>query len=330
MNQQKILRLVLVLFGVIVLFFGGKALWKYFTFSITGVSPTPSSIATLSPEFRIYFTHAPNPSSLKISDKNYAYLDYRIEKNTLIIDLNQPLDKNKTYSISIDSVSDYKGRVITGKQYTFKPKDIAYDKLPEDQRAAFIDEQDKPMPSPETIAFSGMDRLVAHGLSNPQRIDLEWEYFNYKPAAKKISLDIDNAVQTRNTQGPGFIMSIPTTIDGSAYTSVVNYWGLQNVSLRISPAGAAPTLLTQTLHSATPYVTTMLDHRKYPITKKLPYASPDGFLITFGKINGSSEPTIVVTYYTPEAKDRAAQWLQENNTKQDSVYTYYDFKQQIN
>lgn len=327
MNQQKIIRLLVLLIVAAVVFFGGKAIWNYFVFKTIGVSPALSSITTLTPQLTISFTHAPDPSKVKISDTNYAYIDYKVVKNTLVIDLDQPLNKTLNYSITLESIGDRRGNTIQNKTYSFTPKETSYENLPKSQQQALINEQDKPMPSPETIDYSGMETLVNRGISNPQRQDLEWEFFNYKPTAKKITLATNQATQTRNTNGAGFVMTIPTIIDGKSYTSTVMYWGLTHVNLRITPQGGQPVLITQTLHSTTPYVTTKLDKRKYPIVNKLPYVSTDGYMITFGKISGSSDPTIVVTYYRPEAKDLANEWLVQNNASASSVPIIFDQKQ---
>ncbi|HEV2402927.1 MAG TPA: Ig-like domain-containing protein [Candidatus Saccharimonadales bacterium] len=134
-SRPKWLKPVLVaavLITAVGLYFAYNAL----RFRVTATNPDISNVAEYTPFFKIEFNKSITSNGLVISAKPSIISSYSVRGNTLNIDLKYPMSDKTTYTITVGKVYDVRGSVISGKVFSFKPKNIPINRLPEDQRKA--------------------------------------------------------------------------------------------------------------------------------------------------------------------------------------------------
>jgi hypothetical protein len=147
MNQQshKLYRIVCIIcIGIAVLWFGWS-IYRATVFRVASVAPAPSKISMLTPYVNIIFSHDIDKHRTilpKADFINSASIDHR----TMTIRLGN-IRIGQKYTLTIPSVSDTSGKLLTNLTYTFTPAEGNWDKLSEKEQKAIMSDQQAQKPA---------------------------------------------------------------------------------------------------------------------------------------------------------------------------------------
>jgi len=237
--QTKIRKQLLLLLTAIILVFVGYEVYFSTTFHLVSTNPSTHSVATASPFFKINFNRPLVNSGLRISASPNIISSYSLSGKTIDIVLKTPLNQDQAYTISLNNVSDTNGKTIASKVFSFKPKYIASQDLPADQRQALLKVQTQHTPSRNNIGFTGIDSLVNYGLTLAQVDAFKQAVFLYSKSAKLVGVDPSSVVRApHNPESDYDTMSFNMTIDSSSYKATINYFSLTTIRLFLDSSGS--------------------------------------------------------------------------------------------
>lgn len=183
-------RILLVVIALGVLMFGSLAyqLFLSFHFHVVSTNPNTKQVGSISPFFRVNFNKTLSNDNLSVTSNPDAISSYKVSGKTLDIDLANPLTVDKTYTITIESISAKDGSRITNKSFTFKAQDIDFEDLPQDQQDAI--QATKPPTADHNTAptFNGLGDLANYGVTTDQLTDLQIAFTNYNSSAQNVTL----------------------------------------------------------------------------------------------------------------------------------------------
>jgi hypothetical protein len=140
-------RLALVLIILIVGFIGYVLFSSNPTgFRISHTEPKLGDVATLTSFIRVEFSEPIVKDSVKIPQQD-SVRRFEISDKTIKFFLDN-VDKDKKQTITIESVtSQTTGKQLTNQKLSYKPKDVPWSKIPREQQAAVLEEQDNNKPA---------------------------------------------------------------------------------------------------------------------------------------------------------------------------------------
>ncbi|HKR82335.1 MAG TPA: Ig-like domain-containing protein [Candidatus Saccharimonadales bacterium] len=124
-------------------------------FRLVSTSPATSNFSVSSPAFKVTFSQDISEHGIAVVSDPMVIRNTTVSGKTLTINLITPLDKTKTYTITINNVTSKSGKTITNKKFTFQPKEIDFNSLPKDQQQTILNSQ-KPSQQAET------DPMLSH------------------------------------------------------------------------------------------------------------------------------------------------------------------------
>jgi hypothetical protein len=160
-------------------------------FNPNGTDPKLSDMATITPYIRVKFTRDLSDKNLKYTASGDFIKSHKISGKTLQLNFRGgKFEAGKTYSITIQSITDKNGETITNYKLEFKTIQLNFDSLSGEQQKAVIASQDTFDYSPQSITFNGADDLVDHGLTQYQLTGLKEALFRYSRETGKKYQDI--------------------------------------------------------------------------------------------------------------------------------------------
>jgi hypothetical protein len=227
----KRLGLLLVLLMLLV---AGYQIYLGVHFRIVSTSPKICDMYIYSPFLKVNFNRQLTAKSLSVSSKPTIIKSYSVSGKVLTINLNYPLNSSGSYAITLNSVSDTKGKTIGAKTFTFKPKYVPYSALSTDQQKTMLQNQTQKQPSKNNIGFSGLDSLTGYGVTSAQVGDLQQAIFKFLPTTQSAALDtssIDPAGHDPTSANRYDSISFNIAIDSKNYKATINYSGLTTLQL---------------------------------------------------------------------------------------------------
>lgn len=110
-------------------------------FRVVKTNPPLKEATYFTPFIKFEFNEPLAASSVSVA-KQDPVQSYTSSGNTLTVYLNA-LELDKRYTITIQSASSIHGSKLANKNFSFKAKDIQWEKLPKDQQDEVLKEQDK-------------------------------------------------------------------------------------------------------------------------------------------------------------------------------------------
>jgi hypothetical protein len=223
-NYVRLLRALLGLVVIFVVLFAAYQFYLSRHFRVVSTSPKISNIAAVSPYLKINFNRQLSSKGLSVSSSYSVIKSYKVQGKTLLVNLKSPMTAGYEYSIKVKSISDTKGEKITNKAFLFTPKNIAYQKLSKDQKAALLQAQANRPPSVSDITFSDIGALVSDGVTNNQATSLRQDFFNFVPKANKVTVtNVVPVPHNRNSSSTNDTINFNVKIDAKTYTARIDY-----------------------------------------------------------------------------------------------------------
>ncbi len=233
-RKAKQLRLMAVILFVVLLALGGFKLYQLSQFRVISTNPDVSDVAALTPFFNIKFNRQLSDQGLSVSADNSIINSYKVNGDTINIDLNNSMNVGQEYTITIQNVSDTDGATISNKNFTFSPKDIPIDQLPDDQQQALKNKKppkaDQEQAGP---AFNGFSSLVDHGLTTDQTNILTQAFSDFAPKATTITVDPNSIAAAPHNPNVDvtFATNFNVTINSTKYRAVIRYADTESLEL---------------------------------------------------------------------------------------------------
>lgn len=206
-------------------------------FKIVSTSPSVSNVATISPFFKINFNRQLSNTALNISSTPSVVKSYDISGKTLDIVLITPLDENTQYTIKLNSISSSGNDHIYNKDFVFKPKNLDFNQLSNDQQTVILQQQAKgrnPNSSKTYANFVGFDSLINNGITESQLNDIEQGFVKFSPQASTISVHAPTVKPgPHSASSSNFIVTFVVSIDSTQYNATVSYSDLNSARLQI-------------------------------------------------------------------------------------------------
>lgn len=120
---------------------GWSIYYANFVFHITSTMPKTSSVAAISPYFKVNFNRVLASEGLDVSITPNVARGVSVTNKSVIINLNG-LTVGTSYKVLIKTVHDTKNETIQNKEFVFIARDISYKSLSKDQQAAILARQD--------------------------------------------------------------------------------------------------------------------------------------------------------------------------------------------
>ena len=136
---KKIIVLLSVITLLLLIFVGYQGI----VFRVTGTSPSINNVAAASPYLIIHFNKSLDASSLKYSTNTSFITSATVMNNSITFNLSYPLSVNKTYSLTILTISSQGGSKLTNITYRFVPKNLQFNQLDPSQQKQLINNQDR-------------------------------------------------------------------------------------------------------------------------------------------------------------------------------------------
>lgn len=229
--KYRKLAIFIVLLIVIITF--GLQFYDVIKFHVIGTDPSVNSIGTLSPFLKVSFNKELSSKNVSISSPSGAGSSYKVQDKVLIIYLNYPLTADKMYSVDIASVYDSSGAKLSNLVFSFKPTNIPFNDLPQDEQNALVNSQDHYNIPGINITYVNTNDLINNGMSTTQLALLEKYFSEYKPSAKTVTFD-PNSIGIYAATPPAVAMfKFDVSIDGTNYNAEASYTFLNNITLSL-------------------------------------------------------------------------------------------------
>jgi hypothetical protein len=196
-------------------------------FHVTGTNPGTAKVATISPFFKVNFNKNLSKANLSVSSEPSIIKSYDVDGKVLVINLNTPLIDGKPYNVTIKSIQDTDSDVLTDKKFDFVPQIISAQDLPKDQADAILKAQAARPRTRNDINFTGLESLVARGVSLTQADDLKQAVFQFKPNTMTVLIDNVKAVpHDPNSPARFDAINFAIKLDNNPYSARIEYSGL--------------------------------------------------------------------------------------------------------
>ena len=204
------------------------------TFHVISITPATNNIATVTPSLTVNFSQNIVNSSLKVVAQSSFISNTTIHGKAVTFTLNAPLQAGQTYTVTIASVANQKGKVLQNIVLSFKPKVVPFDQLPASEQTEILNNQAK-APSRQTTVFFGTDSLIDHGLSSQQAQYYQQAVSNYVASlhTNLTGAVIDpGSIAQAPLDGSGlFRVKFSVTINTQKYSAAIAYSGLSDAEL---------------------------------------------------------------------------------------------------
>lgn len=137
---KKRLRLVIVLVVILLVVWGGFAIYRAATFRIVHTNPNTKKMTIVSPFFDVAFDRDLS-SKVTVSSNPDIIHSYTTQNKELNISLKVPLNPKQTYTISISNIYSTSGKRMKNQKFVFTPKSVDLNDLPKDQGQALLNNQ---------------------------------------------------------------------------------------------------------------------------------------------------------------------------------------------
>lgn len=134
-------KLAVVLAVVVLLIVLVVGVYDYVRFHVVNTDPSISAVATDSPYIDINFNEDLSTKGLAIGYSSGLVRSYSVNGKELNLVLNEPMNQNNKYFITIKSIKSASGRIITNKEFTFNVKQIPFSELSKGEQQALLKPQ---------------------------------------------------------------------------------------------------------------------------------------------------------------------------------------------
>jgi hypothetical protein len=236
--QYKKNNLLLVILGIVIVVFVVLLVLvaiKNRQFRIVSTNPDIKKIQNISPFIEINFNKELSSNNVSFTSNPPIIRNYKINGKTLTINLNIPLRAQQNYTINIVTIEDTVGHKITNKKLSFVPSLTTPANLPQDQQQAILQQQvPPPVPSKESIGFSGLDNLLSYGVTTTQENNLEEAFFKFSGSAKSVSIDPSSIAvvpHDPNSASMDSFINFSVKVDSKLYKAKIDYTNLTTIRL---------------------------------------------------------------------------------------------------
>jgi len=114
--------------------------YKQTQFRIVSTDPAINQMTIWTPYFKLDLSKEISTNSVSVStNPNIIYKnDIKTTGKTVTIYLSVPLDSSKTYTVSVNGITSANGQKIFNRQFSFKPRQVSRDSLPDEQKETLI------------------------------------------------------------------------------------------------------------------------------------------------------------------------------------------------
>jgi hypothetical protein len=194
------------------------AIYNSRTFHIVSTSPSRNNVATVSPYFKINFNKRLSTKNINISE-NPQLGSYVINGKTITINIDNVMNQNKTYTITIGYISDTSGQVIKNSTISFTPVYQPPNDLSQSQTNTMLKNQDKAAVN-QPPTFDGTDALINNGLTTQQVQLFENTVIGFMKAD---NISSGGIIINQSSVNPGAISNGIFTLNFNFSIGVTNY-----------------------------------------------------------------------------------------------------------
>jgi hypothetical protein len=235
---KRLRQLLVVMVAVVLLY----CIWLAYyatTFHVISTNPHINNVDTTSPTLEINFSKAVASAGYTVSSNPSIVSRSTATAKQLTLHLVTPLSTSQSYTITIKSITDNKGKQLKTISYTFTPKSVGYASLPASQQAATLKQQ-QAAASNQPPSFLGMDTLITDGVSTEQVQAMETAIENF---AQTTNLHLTSTVIDDSSVQAGapnennealFTVDFSVSINGTSYQAVLDYTGITSAELILS------------------------------------------------------------------------------------------------
>lgn len=231
---RKYFKLAIAAIVVVAVIWLGWSIYYATTFHVINTEPSSNNVSTQTPFFKLSFSRAVSSSKLSYTSNPSIIASSNVNNKVLTLNLHYPLNANTKYTITIMSIYDTGGSKLTNISLTFTPKYTAYNKLPANQQAVILKQQ-QVAANNQPPNFSGTSSLISQGLSTQQVQIFQQAITSF---AKSTNLDLKSAVidEASVTTGPinpdgTFSVTFSLFVNSTSYEAKFQYVGLTDGEL---------------------------------------------------------------------------------------------------
>lgn len=247
-TSRRKLKAAIALIVIVILLFVGFEGYSLSRFHVVSTNPATDSVSTLSPFFKINFNKQLVSGSGSLSTDGIV-TSIKYSAKTLTLNLSYPLKTNKTYTITINKISDSSGDILNNLNFTFVANNIPYASLPKDEQNALLANQDHYTQPGVNINYINTDDLINNGMSTTQLVLLEQYITEFDKNAKNVTFD-PNSIGVYQAPSPYTAeFHFNVNIDGTTYSAQAPYTFLDDLTLiLVNQSGA--TVFNSSTYSA--------------------------------------------------------------------------------
>lgn len=226
-------RKLIILIVLILILVGGYQIYRSTKFHVVDTNPSVNSVATLSPFIKVNFNKTILSKGISVSSTGGATDSFGVNGKTITINLNYPLSSNKVYSITINNVRDSSGAELSNLVFSFKPSNIVFNNLPQDEQKSIVNNQDHYNSQGFNISYVNTDDLINNGMSTTQLVLLEEYFSEFDPSATTVTIN-PGSIGIYAAPAPAKAMfKFSVTVDSMSYNAQASYTFLDNLSLTL-------------------------------------------------------------------------------------------------
>ena len=246
--SPKRLKLIIILVIILLAAWIGSILYRVSTFHVVKTNPSVGSVTTITPFLDVYFNRELSQSGLSITSSPQIILSHTVSGKILKLNLTSPLQANKSYTISINAITDTAGKTLTNAHFTVTPSAVNYNQLPTDQQKAILQRQEAGSAS-TAPSFIGTDALLNNGLSTVQvtafQQDIQTFAQTNKIDLRTVSIDSSSVTPGPLTSSGIFTLTFSVAINNKNYNATIQCSGIVTIDLTLSdPTSGAQVFAT--------------------------------------------------------------------------------------
>lgn len=228
-SRARRLLMVVVLFVVVgAILVGAQMYFTQSQFRMTGTDPLLTNVSYLSPSINATFNRTLSSKNISVTSSPSIVSSTSVKDKTLTIGFgsSKTLEANKTYTITIKSISDSSGKQLTNQVLKFTAKNIAYNKLSKQQQATVDTSRQQYIYSKSSIDFSGDTVFLDDGMTAQQVEATRTAYFNFSQQINKRfgTVDINtNSIVNSTPDATTTTLNYTTVIDGTNYSTRLDF-----------------------------------------------------------------------------------------------------------